>query len=170
MYRLYAAPLSHIIIFMVIGNVAWIVAAVWMKKKKKLWRTINSAFLVIAIGGIIYVTMWHRTSGTRSIEWIPFITFAKAKIQPEYYRTMLMNVFLFYPFGLTFPFVISDRTKYVFLKSTLTACALSIIIETLQFVLCVGYSEMDDIIMNTIGAAIGGVAYLVSSLINVQNK
>lgn len=44
-------------------------------------------------------------------------------------------------------------------KGILYGFLLSVTVELLQYVFCLGYCEMDDVLHNTIGAAIGVLAF-----------
>lgn len=95
----------------------------------------------------------------------PIYSFELAKIQPEFYREMLMNIFLFVPLGLSLPYVLSIRQgKYVIIKSIVIGLLLSIIIEYCQYYFCIGTCEVDDAIMNGIGVIIGCTSYLIISM------
>ncbi|MBQ7672978.1 MAG: VanZ family protein [Alphaproteobacteria bacterium] len=73
------------------------------------------------------------------------------------FSNLILNIFLFIPFGISMPFICS---KCSFLKTALTGLMLSFFIEFIQFFLgreC----EIDDLICNTFGASIGFIFYLV---------
>ena len=58
------------------------------------------------------------------------------------------NIFLFIPFGLLFP---SNRFRIV----CFSAMVFSIAIEVAQYLFMLGLAEIDDVICNTLGAAVG---------------
>lgn len=99
---------------------------------------------------------------------VPFSSFEEAKSQPEIYRTLLMNVILFLPFGLSFPYTLSELRKYKVQLTITCAGILSLMIEFLQFYFSFGRCEVDDVIMNTIGAIIGVVVYYLSRKIKLK--
>ena len=61
------------------------------------------------------------------------------------------NILMFFPFGFMLPWA----TEKGFLKTMLIGCCFSIIIETTQYFFRLGMCEMDDVIHNTLGTAIG---------------
>ena len=63
------------------------------------------------------------------------------------------NIIWFVPFG----FLLRRLTKLSLKKIIFFGFLLSLFIETMQFIFGVGVSETDDLILNTIGAAIGAV-------------
>ena len=90
--------------------------------------------------------------------FIPFHTFVEAKLQPELYRAMLMNIFLFQPLGLSLPGLLPQK-KHPVARTILFALLLSVGIEVCQLSFGLGRCEIDDVIMNTLGAALGTAAY-----------
>ena len=70
---------------------------------------------------------------------------------------MLMNVFLFQPIGLVLPNLLPKKAHPVFV-TVVFAMLLSIGVEAAQFHYQLGRCEIDDVIMNTLGAAIGAAA------------
>lgn len=69
--------------------------------KKKRWAAINAVIFSFSTAVILYATILSRTSGNYKLVLTPFATFTAVQQQPELYREMLMNVFLFFPLGLT---------------------------------------------------------------------
>lgn len=69
------------------------------------------------------------------------------------------NVLGFIPFGLILP-VISEKMQNGFLI-ILSGFALSLCVEVIQLVTRVGCFDVDDLILNTIGAAAGYLAFAI---------
>ena len=61
----------------------------------------NTALACAAAFIILYATILTRTPGVPAVILAPFASLTAALQQPELYREMLMNVFLFFPLGLT---------------------------------------------------------------------
>ena len=78
---------------------------------------------------------------------------------------MFLNILLFIPLGLSMPFVLSERVKHNVLVTVLSCAALSVLIELVQLAFSMGKFEVNDMIMNTLGAALGTVSFLLVSLI-----
>ena len=142
---------------------------------------------------ILYMTVLTRNSSEHKIILIPFYSFYEARKQPEYYRSMLMNVFLFEPLGLTLPYGLSwfeikllchreqrefddvwirffrfARNRYQIAKYSILFClSLSSTIEFCQGVLSRGRVEIDDVFMNLLGALIGVVTYIICGFIKI---
>lgn len=62
---------------------------------------LNTALACAAAFIILYATILNRTPGNYELILTPFAALTAARVQPELYREMLMNVFLFFPLGLT---------------------------------------------------------------------
>lgn len=71
---------------------------------------------------------------------------------------MLMNIFLFEPIGLSLPNILPKKAHPV-AATVIIAILSSVLIEAAQYCFCLGRCEIDDVIMNTLGTAIGGIAY-----------
>lgn len=163
--QFYARSLDHIIGYMILLIILWSAMSVGIQKKlgkPSLWKLIN-ILSVIGILGIIGITTLSSRSGSGSeLILIPFHSFVEARIQPELYRSMLMNVFLFFPLGLSLPYALPEKWKQKALISIFFAMALSIGIEFLQYHFHLGRAETDDVICNTLGCAIGTLSYCIS--------
>ncbi len=107
----------------------------------------------------MWLTVFKRHSGTERHFYAPFNLLIQAKEQPEIYRSLLMNVFLFFPVGLSLPFVFDKRQ---IILTVLLAFAFSVAIETIQYAFAIGNAEADDVICNTIGAFIGSVSFVIA--------
>ena len=105
----------------------------------------------------------------RIISLVPF------KFQSENLFSQITNVILFIPLGVFLPSLWSKFEK--FFNTILIGFSFSLIIELLQL-LNVRATDIDDLIMNTLGAAIGYLIYLLLfkklscriKLNNISNK
>lgn len=161
--RIYAQPLGRIWLWIFLTVVVW-AAGRYLFRNKYWWKIGNIVGLAISVYGILLFTVLHR--GTESLEpaiLIPFHSFIEAQVQPEIFREMLMNVFLFVPFGLTAPNVLPGLKRFQpVIIAVIFAFILSIVIEFTQYYFHLGRSEVDDVIMNTLGAAIGASSYIIA--------
>lgn len=127
----------------------------------------NTALACVAAFIILYATILTRSAGVPEAILTPFASLTAARIQPEIYREMLMNVFLFFPLGLTLSNALS-RKWHRWLRiilTTLVGCALSAGIEYAQYRYALGLAETDDVICNTLGAFIGSTSLLIAPAI-----
>ncbi|MCK7643034.1 VanZ family protein [Corynebacterium sp. CCM 8835] len=93
----------------------------------------------------------HRT---RDIRLIPFSELSTAQVWYGPPLNIVGNFALFLPFGALVCLLLRDRADRM-KRTALTGFGLSLLIETLQFVFAVGYSDVDDLLFNTVGAAAG---------------
>ncbi len=158
---IYAQSLITIFAFMVFILFVWTMLGINIKKNKRLWRAINGVVALLSVIVILYSTIIHRTADGN--HGMPFIrTIEHIRQQPELIREMVMNAFLFFPFGLTLPYAIDKKRKKTVIITILSAVLLTCAIEFLQYLFDFGNAELSDIVMNLLGAIIGSVSYIVS--------
>lgn len=128
---------------------------------------LNTALACAAVFIILYATILTRTPEIPEVILTPLATFIAARQQPELYREMLMNVFLFFPLGLTLSNALPRKWHRwgKIALTTLVGCALSAGIEYAQYRCALGLAETDDVICNTLGAFLGAVSLLVAHAI-----
>ena len=168
--QFYGTPLHRLIFYMILLIVLWQFFAnrVWKNKIKSFtWKISNILINVGILGVMAIVTLTARSGSASELILMPFHSFIEARIQPELYRSMLMNVFLFFPLGLTLPYALPEKWNRKVLLSILFAMVLSIGIEFTQYHFHLGRAETDDVICNTLGCAIGTISYLLA---NRKNK
>lgn len=165
MHDFYVQPMNQVYIETIAIYFVWTIAMLLLHGKSK--RILAIVGAVLSVGLILLFTIHGRLGGeNQGISLIPFITFANAKTQPEFYRTMYMNMLLFLPFGLSIPFVIQKKMWYTILVTILLASGLSICIEIVQYVFSMGKCETDDVIMNVFGTAVGTTAFLICNMLD----
>ena len=133
---------------------------------------LNTALACAAAFIILYATILTRSAGVPEVILTPFAALAAARVQPELYREMLMNVFLFFPLGLTLSNAL-PRKWHRWLRiilTTLVSCALSAGIEYAQYRYALGMAEVDDVICNTLGAFIGTTSLLIAHAIEKSRE
>jgi len=132
----------------------------------------NFVLFCAAVIAILYATILNRTPGNYEPILTPFATFAAARQQPELYREMLMNIFLFFPLGLTLSNALPQKWHRWgrIILTTLVGCALSAGIEYAQYRCALGLAETDDVICNTLGAFIGSTSLLIAHAIEKHKE
>ena len=133
---------------------------------------LNTALACAAAFIILYATILTRTPGVSAAILTPFASLTAARVQPELYREMLMNVFLFFPLGLTLSNVLPQKWHrwLRIILTTLVGCALSAGIEYTQYRCALGLAETDDVICNTLGAFIGSTSLLIARAIEKSRE
>lgn len=170
MRHIYALPLHMVIILMLALLIVWAMLSLHKNQKKR--TIINLVLCSITALTILYATILTRTPGDYELILTPFATFTAALQQPELYRAMLMNVFLFFPLGLTLSNAL-PRKWHRWLRiilTTLVGCALSAGIEYAQYRCALGLAETDDVICNTLGAFLGATSLLAAHAIEKSRE
>jgi glycopeptide antibiotics resistance protein len=79
----------------------------------------------------------------------------------DFYYQSLGNIGWFMPFGLLAPLTMQSKHKMV--RTIIMGSLLSLSIETMQFFLITGVSDIDDWIFNTIGVICGYLVYALGA-------
>ena len=107
---------------------------------KKSTKALVALYILI----ILWITLFSRRPGTerifRGLFW---------EIEMGYWNNIIQNILLFVPLG----FLIGGK------RGIIAGVLLSIGIELTQYIAVLGYCELDDVLNNTIGAAIGALLY-----------
>ena len=115
-----------------------------------------SAFLLLVeyVFLLFCSTVIFRTPGeTRHYDFHPFWSYDR----PELLIENIMNVVVFVPVGFLLGVRIQD-SSFTIRKALLVAlmgCGISVLIEALQFFFMRGFSEVDDVMHNTVGCILG---------------
>ena len=158
---IYPRDLRLVIVISVVMAVLWVIFD--HKIKRKYWKIINFVLLTISVLVILELTVFSRAHGQSTFYPIPFYSFRAAKQFPEFYRLNIMNGFLFVPFGLSLPVVIPDKVKYKAGAAVICGLLFSVTIVLVQLHFGLGRCETDDVIMNTLGTALGASAEYISA-------
>lgn len=140
-----------LISFLCIGIVGLFVIVGW----KKGWRKVAGLILAEYVFLIYCSTIIYRTVAERFVGYCftPFWSYsAIVKGREDLLAENIMNVVVFVPVGLLLSCV-SHQLKWWMIL--LIGLGISVSIETLQYFFHKGFSEVDDVIHNTFGCAIG---------------
>ena len=86
-----------------------------------------------------------------------------------FFKNLMCNIIMFLPYGILVPLMDSEKKRGM-LFVVLSGALLSLFIEILQWVTAFGHFDVDDIILNTLGIAIGYEIYRVVSAILLSRK
>jgi len=103
--------------------------------------------------------IFRPTGETRQYDFHPFWSYDR----PELLVENIMNVIVFIPIGMILGSLLrvkgsstSEATKSMtWLMVAIIGCGISVTIEALQFLFKRGFSEVDDVMHNTVGCLIG---------------
>ena len=168
----YAQNLNFVAFLIFIAIVLWACTASNIKKNKKYFKLFNAFLFVSIVIIVIYRTLISRSPTYSNVEFVPFKLFFTNEDYKAVMRSFFMNVFLFTPLGICMPYVLSKKSrKWPVFVAVVFAIILSVGIEFLQYYYHLGRCETDDVIANTLGAAIGTLSYcLYMKILENQEK
>jgi len=110
----------------------------------------SSVLLLIEFVFLVFCStvIFRPTGETRQYDFHPFWSYDR----PELLVENIMNVVVFIPVGILLCVAFKQMTWW---KALLIGCSISITIEALQFWFMKGFSEVDDVMHNTVGCLIG---------------
>ena len=150
----YAFSLVHAIPYYVYEGIASIfclglvVFIAWKGFKTGLWY--SAALLLIEYIFLLFCStvIFRPTGEARQYDFHPFWSYNR----PELLMENIMNVVAFIPVGMLLCVAFKQMTWW---KALLIGCSISISIESLQLLFMRGFSEVDDVMHNTVGCLIG---------------
>ncbi len=154
-------PIFLLIALFFIGLLC-ILLTIRIKNRNDLIRSISIVLLIAYSAFVFSSTVVFRPQCLEiTIQWIPFYSYCRALFgESHLLLENFLNIVLFIPLGVFLFFSMKDRGL---LLSVLFAFSLSLIIESLQFILRKGECEVDDLIHNTLGCIIG---FMLCKIIN----
>ena len=145
--------------------VARVCARAWRRGGRRAFRGLCVALLAVLAAGSVVAVLGYTVLGREPTGGHRFAWFMDPA-HNEFVREMFMNALLYVPLGVCLPFLLSlvphlgARRWLPFALSVLFAFALSAGIEAWQYLAGTGLSQGSDVLCNTLGAAVGGLAYL----------
>lgn len=171
MFRLiYTMPLYKVCLVMVLLLVLWAYYRAYLPKK--LFTAMNLCLLVTSVFAVLYLTVFSRKVGIYDVVLVPFSALSEAKAEPERYRSMLMNVFLFFPIGMACANAFPDKMKvwHRVILTVVIGLALSTAVEYIQYRFSLGMAETDDVICNTLGALVGSLSVILADFLGKHKR
>lgn len=144
--NVYTWRYEWIVGIMLAGVFAWNLGAYCIRIK--VWKILNIVGTIGALLIILIFTVAGREAGQQ------YVFMFAAEYSGEFWREMIMNVFLFFPFGLTLSSVIGWRPVVV-------GFLLTVSVEAWQYFSGTGLAQGTDIICNTLGAALGNLGTIM---------
>ena len=136
-------PIFLLIALFFIGLLC-ILLTIRIKNRNDLIRSISIVLLIAYSAFVFSSTVVFRPQCLEiTIQWIPFYSYCRALFgESHLLLENFLNIVLFIPLGVFLFFNMKDRGL---LLSVLFAFSLSLIIESLQFILRKGECEVDDL-------------------------
>lgn len=147
--NIYVQSITSLAMIVVAANILWAVVIKFCGNKQ--WFKWVSVFLVmVSLYGILHYTLLGRHPSETHV-----FKFAASTNSGEFFREMFMNALLYFPLGLSLSALLG-------LKSVLIGIAVSVAIESWQFFAGTGLSQGTDVIMNSLGSAVGMIPWIVT--------
>lgn len=125
-----------------------------MKEKTKTKILLGIYFLLLV--WIILFKLSFSFSDLETLRSINLIPFYYSNQTSFHLGEVIDNVLIFIPLGIILKMLNIENKKIIFL-----GFILSFTLETMQFILSIGASDITDIITNTIGTIVGLFLYLI---------
>lgn len=142
------------------------------KETKRRIRRLGAVLLVIYVALLMYFLFFYESygrvapaDGDYRYNLIPFVeirrfwTYRKQLGGFAFLTNIFGNVIGFIPYGFILP-IVSRRMRRA-RHIILSGLAISLTVETIQLVTRVGCFDVDDLILNTLGAALGYFGFWV---------
>ncbi len=165
----------------VAGGVVMIFVIVTGRARGTSWPTIVARCALIgAIGWILALTIfpipvtarwWRFHRLFSNMSFVPFRTIGTQLshgLERYEARQLLGNIALFAPLGFLLPFALRSLRRAW--PTLLVAAGLSMLIETTQAILPGHSTDVDDVILNTAGAALGYLAFSIVTWTGRQGR
>lgn len=137
-----------------------------MDKSKIIQNNITAGLLVLYLVLLTWIILFKMQfsfqdlrdfTDFREINLIPFAGSVMVNHQIDF-NEIILNVIAFIPFGIYLKML---KPNWSFLKQILPIAGVSLLYETLQFILAIGGSDITDLIGNTLGGVIGIGVFIV---------
>lgn len=151
------------------------------KNVEKKIKTVCTIFFIVYLFLLMYFLFFADRVGIQSFEEREYhynLVFLQEIKRFWMYReqlgiwsvllNLLGNVVGFIPFGFILPIIHRDIRRFFFI--TFSGFTLSLCVETIQLVTKLGCFDVDDLIMNTLGTALGYLLFAVIYLLYKRKK
>ena len=123
--------------------------------KSRVLKSFLAVFFLAYVLLVLKLTVFRSGANIQILILIPFVSLINIykNIGLVYFSYMFFgNIGWFMPFGFLLPLIVPNiNLKKIILLTFL----FSFFIEVFQYVLMVGYTEIDDVILNTLGGVLG---------------
>lgn len=163
------------ILFLLIFGTVFVCLTVRCKSAgaQKILKAIWIVLLIVYASALIWMALIDRSAGdTRSLNLTLFSSYRFMLTRYNSFdivKQIIDNILVFVPLGILLPAAYSakhDTKNYIFV--VFTGMAVSLIIESLQYIFSIGFSEIDDIFNNAWGCAVGCGIYALTSRIEAK--
>ena len=142
------------------------------KETKRIIQTLGKVLFVVYVLALIYFLFFSEEYGRVAMEerqyrynLVPFVEIRRFWVYREQlgfwavFTNLFGNVIGFIPYGFILPVIAHKCRNGLFIVAS--GFSLSLLVETVQLIAKVGCFDVDDLILNTLGAAIGYMLFAV---------
>ena len=135
-------------------------------KQNKCLKALSLTLFLLYMGMLLKILIFRDSnptgSGLHQVNLVPFKTIAEYAVMAvqngrtgikQFLLNIPGNVAILVPFGIFLPILFKKMNRWQ--RVMLSASCFSIFIEILQYILNVGSSDIDDVILNTLGSVAG---------------
>lgn len=155
------------------------------RRNRVLLQVLNLLLMLLGLAAIVFVTLVRRRTPSHHMVLIPLRPLFGLKVSKSYWHVTVMNIALFVPFAcglsclLGVPSVKTgdgNRHRSFIRKparvTILTCLVISVLAEAAQYLFGMGLCEVDDVLMNTLGGAIGTIPFCLTCILrkSVRNS
>ena len=147
------------------------------RRKRVILQVLNLLLMLAGLAAIVFVTLVRRRSLSHRMVLIPLRPLWGMKVSKSYWHVTVMNIVLFVPFACGLSCLLGVRSmqpedvhrRGAFARKpvrvTILVCfLLSVLAEAAQFLFGMGLCEVDDVLMNTLGGAIGTIPFCLTRI------
>ena len=138
-----------------------------MKNLKNAFSNIPMVVFITYLLLLIYLTLFSQYFGRvwfhRSVNLMPFVTIHRYIVSSSNFGLAIINlagnIIAFMPLGFLLPMVLKDQMHFLSILCCIFSTSISI--EIIQYILGVGVSDIDDVLLNVIGGILGYCLYKI---------
>lgn len=149
----------HRLLWVILFAVVFYIGFYILSKKRSKKDIVFKAMLSMACSFVFVMTLFSRTPKEYCVTWKPFWSYYMAAEvnNTELWLQIIMNIAMYVPIGFSLPGCFDSLKKGI--GAVLIAVASSVGIELIQYVLSIGYFDVDDVLNNILGTIIGWSLY-----------
>lgn len=164
----------EVLFLLVFGSVfLWLNAKSGSRSPKKSLKWLWACILVIYAAVLIWAALINRNSGgVRSLNLTLLSSYAKILRVYNCFdvlKQIIDNILVFVPLGMLLPAAYNakhETKNYTFV--VFAGLMMSLVIEVLQYVFAIGFTEIDDVFNNVWGTMTGCGIYALSGRIEIK--
>lgn len=132
------------------------------RPEKSFRKIIYSSLCIFYMACLVYIFFFARRRWVplpiREINIVPFrdkigyLHDHNGNADLEFYKDLVGNILLFIPFPFLIYYVSGTRS---FKKVLLLSASVSVIVEAIQYIFRIGVADIDDLVLNVMGAFLG---------------